>query len=88
MSRKDFVYECPEKVFEDRTISLHELRLYMIARSIMDVSGDVYASSCWFAERMDLSQLYIIECVRKLIRKGYVKMSLVNDRKGIKVINC
>ena len=86
MNDEEFLYTCPSAVFFDNSITFDELKIYMMAYSIMDVSGDVYASSAWLAERLSLDQLHVIDCVYKLISKGYVKIVSMNDRKGIRVI--
>ena len=70
---RDFIYTCPSKVFNDPSISLNELKIYMMIRSFLDTTGLAYPSNNWIADTLGINRRNTINNINKLVTKGYIE---------------
>jgi len=85
MLNKQLLYTCPTLVFDDESLTIDELKIYMVLHFIMDASCTVYASSQWIANRLNLNQRHVISCVYSLIDKGCITWASTYDRKILRI---
>lgn len=82
---RQFIYTCPEKVFNDSTLSINELKIYMIIRSFMDTTGDAYPSNNWIADKLQISRRKAIDNINRLVEKGYLERININGRRHLRI---
>ncbi len=70
---RDFIYTCPSKVFNDPSLTLNEIKIYMMIRSFMDTTGEAYPSNNWIADHIGINRRNTINNINKLIAKGYIE---------------
>jgi len=49
---RDFVYNIPEKVLFDNSLTINDLKVYAIVRSFMDTTGTAFPSNNWIANKL------------------------------------
>jgi hypothetical protein len=81
INSRQFIYTCPDKVFLDHTLSVNELRIYMIVRSFLDSTGEAFPSNEWLALNLDISERTASRCIGKLVTKGHLFVVTVTKNK-------
>ena len=69
---RNFTYHVPAQVFKDNTLTINDLKTYMIVRSFTDTTGNVYPSNNWIAKELHIDRRTVITCINRLIEKGYL----------------
>lgn len=82
---RDFIYTCPSKVFDDPTLTLNELKIYMMIRSFMDTTGSAYPSNAWLAARLTINKRNTINNINKLVNKGYLERIEENGQRYLTI---
>lgn len=82
---RDFIYTLPEKIFNDTTLSINDLKIYMIVRSFMDTTGEAYPSNNWIAKRLQIHRTTVIACLNKLCKKKYLVRHETNGRRYLDI---
>lgn len=82
---RDFIYTVPEKIFNDTTLSINDLKIYMIIRSFMDTTGHAYPSNNWIAKRLGIDRRSVITCINNLLLKNYIVRKQVNERRYLSI---
>lgn len=75
---RDFIYSCPERVFNDHTLTLNEFRVYLIYRSFMDsTDDDSYPSKVdLLKKKFDIDESEVFKCIDNLVEKGYMEKEI------------
>ena len=84
-TNRDFLYTIPSKVMHDKTLSLNDIKVYMIVRSFMDTTGSCYASNNWIANNLGIHRTTVIECIKNLIQKTYLIRTESNGQRYLSV---
>lgn len=82
---RDFIYTVPERIFLDNSLSLNELKIYMIIRSFMDTTGKAYPSNKWVADKLGINSRNTIHNINKLLEKGYIERIEHNGRRFLRI---
>lgn len=91
---REFIYTIPESIFFDNSLTLNDMKVYMIIRSFMDSHRECFASNKWFAETLDVDSRTIRGSLSKLETKSYIERLeinrtrvLVTKRRGLNMID-
>lgn len=87
INQRAFIYTCPDRVFDDKSLSLNELRIYMMVRSFLDSTGTAYPSNQWIAERLNIEPRSARRCVTNLVEKGHLFRVFIDSRRYLTIIN-
>lgn len=69
---RDFIYTIPSKVLLDSSLTLIDLKIYMLIRSFMDTTGEAYPSNRWIAEKLSVHQISVSKSIAKMVSKKYI----------------
>ena len=70
--RLNFTYSVQRSVFKDHTLTINDLKIYMIVRSFTATTGDAYPSNNWIANELEIDRRTVITCINRLIEKDYL----------------
>lgn len=70
--KRNFTYSVQRTIFKDKTLTINDLKIYMIVRSFIDTTGDAYPSNNWIANELEIDRRTVITCINRLIEKGYL----------------
>ncbi len=82
---REFIYTCPSKVFDDKSLTINELKIYMMIRSFMDTTGIAYPSNNWIADKLGISRRRTIDNINKLVRKNYIERITVKGKRYLRI---
>lgn len=85
LPKRDFIYTCPAKVFNDPSITINELKIYMMIRSFMDTTGVAYPSNKWLAEHLGINPRNTVHNINKLVSKGYLERIEENGKRFLSI---
>lgn len=84
---RDFIYTIPSKVLHDDSLTLNDIKIYMMVRSFMDTTGDAYPSNNWIANEMKMDKRTVIRSISHLVEKGYLIREEIHGVRHLR-INC
>lgn len=85
-NNRDYIYSIPEKILFDVTLTVEDLRVYALIRSLMDFRGYIsptdreinfisftgyFSPDNKLTEALKMKEKEVIDCVNKLIEKDY-----------------
>jgi predicted transcriptional regulator len=86
ISTYQFIYNIPDRIAFDLTLSVHDLRVYMIVRSFIDTTGDVYASNDYIAKRLNVDRSTVIRSINRLCKKKYIFREDINGNRHLGIV--
>ena len=86
ISTYQFIYNTPDRIAFDLTLSVHDLRVYMIVRSFIDTTGDVYASNDYIAKRLNVDRSTVIRSINRLCKKKYIFREDINGHRHLGIV--
>ncbi len=85
LHQRDFIYTCPSKVFNDHSLTLNELKIYMLIRSFMDTTGIAYPSNEWISDHLGINERNTCKNISKLVNKGYIERIIKNGQRFLRI---
>lgn len=83
--KRNFTYNVPAQIFDDTTLTINDLKIFMIVRSFTDTTGQAFMSNSWLAERLRIDRRSVITCLNRLVEKGYMIREEIKGRRYLKV---
>lgn len=82
---RDFIYTIPSKVFHDDSLTLNDMKVYMMVRSFMDTTGNAYPSNNWISDELKMHRVTVIRCINRLIEKGYIVREEIKGTRHLRI---
>lgn len=81
-----FTPTIPNRIAFDLSLTVHDLRVYMIVNSFAHTTGDAYASNRWIAKKLGITTRSVIRSINVLCNKKYIEREEVNGHRHLKIV--
>ena len=80
-----FTPTIPNRIAFDLSLTIHDLRVYMIVNSFAHTTGDAYASNNWIAKKLGITTRSVIRSINTLCEKKYIVREEINGHRHLRI---
>lgn len=80
-----FTPTIPNRIAFDLSLTVHDLRVYMVVNSFAHTTGDAYASNAWIAKKLGITSRSVIRSINTLCKKQYIVREEINGHRHLRI---
>lgn len=84
-NNRQYLYTVPEKILLDKTLTIHDLRVYMVIRSLMDGQMHECLYNNYVGDKCNIDEKRGLFCINKLLRKDYLSIEEIDGQRYLRI---